>query len=149
MVRIGEEIGRKREREAGRLQHKPHPPEGHRGHNYYCYCEVTRHLVLAREALHLWLHLAAVNHIAVEGHPFCWLQLLLITRARFLAPSHGFRLCDLLVFDFPDVPRLPRFAESEGNSFADLPAMLAQLLNFLILRFASSWDALHHSYPFK
>lgn len=54
-----------------------------------------QHLVLALEAPHLWLHLVAVSLLTAEAHQFCWLQLL-ITRAKVLAPSHGFRLCGLL-----------------------------------------------------
>lgn len=84
------------------------------------------------------LHLASsvsVSHFMVEAHQLCWPQPLLISMARFLAPFQSFRLCGFLPLNFPDVPRLPRSAESEGNSFADLLTTLVQLLNLLILSF--------------
>lgn len=75
----------------------------------------------------------SVSSIMAEVHQHHWWQPFCVLLVKFLAPFHSFRLCGLLPFDCPDVPRLPRFAEFEGNAFADLPTVLVWLFSLLIL----------------
>lgn len=120
-----------RKEEAGRPQHKLHTPEGHRR------CTTTAagtssHLVPVPGALTSGFTVS-VSSVTAEVHKHRWPQSLHVSMVRFLAPFLSFSLCGLLPFDYLDVPRLPRLAESEGSSFADLPTVLVQLFRLLIL----------------
>lgn len=115
----------RRKEKAGRLQPKLHTPEGHRR------CTTTAagtssRLVPVQEALHIWLHCFSQLHHR-------WPRPLHVSMVRFLALFRSFRLCGLLPSNCPDVPRLPRLAESKGSSFANLPTVLVQLFYLLIL----------------
>lgn len=99
--------------------------------HYCCYREVTASGPSPRGTSPVP---SSVSCITAEAHQFCWLQLLLITRpGSWLHLMASDSVACLLPFDFPDVQRLPRFAESQGNFFIDLPIMLIQSLNLLIL----------------
>lgn len=114
----------------GTRQYKPHTPEGHRGHTTAVTVK-SLHLVLALEVPHQYLHQSAASqrkHTSSVGYSCSSLQGQVLGSISWLQT-----VACLLPFDFPDVQRLPRFAESQGNSFIDLPIMLIQSLNLLIL----------------